>query len=57
MDKKNFPTFIFVKISFFTWKPNPHWDLGTAEYKIFAKLVLDIFAVSSLVSKINLSHT
>ena len=34
-----------------------HWDLKTAVYPIFAKLVFDIFAVSSLVPWINLSHT
>ena len=36
---------------------NPtHWGLETAVYPIFAKPVLDIFAVCSLVPSMNLSH-
>ena len=37
---------------------NPaHWGLETAVCPIFAKPILDIFAVCSLVPRINLSHT
>ena len=36
---------------------NPtHWGLKTGECPIFAKPVLDIFAVCSLVRSMNLSH-
>ena len=36
---------------------NPtHWGSETAVYLIFVKLVLDVFAVRSLITRINLSH-
>ena len=37
-------------------KSPTHWGLETAACLIFAKLVLDIFAVCLLVPRINLSH-
>ena len=53
-----FPAFKFFIISFCTWKNPTHWGLETAVCPIFAKPpVLDIFAVCSLVPRINLSHT
>ena len=55
--KKKFSTFKFVIISFCTWKPNT-MGLGNCNVcSIFAKPVLDICAVCSLVPGINLSHT
>ena len=36
---------------------NPtHWGSETAVYLIFVKPVLDVFAVRSLITRINLSH-
>ena len=56
MENSFSPTFKFVIICFCTWKPT-HWGLETAVCPIFAKLVLDIFAVCLLVPMIHLSHT
>ena len=48
------PTFKF-DTSFFTWNPT-NWGLETAVCPIFAKPVLYIFAVCSLIPSMNLSH-
>ena len=42
---------------FFLLENPTHWDLKTAVCPIFAKPVLDIFAVCSLVPRMNLYHT
>ena len=56
--KKIFSNFQICHNQFFTWKPNPLGrGLETAVCPIFAKPVLDIFAVCSLVPSMNLSHT
>ena len=53
--EKKCPTFKFVTV-FVLGNPT-HSGLETAVCPIFAKLVLDIFALCSLVPKIDLSHT
>ena len=52
MEKKKFQLF---DISFCTWKPNA-LGFGNCSVPNFAKPVLDIFAVCSLVLRINLSQ-
>ena len=52
-----FPAVKFVTTSFFLLENPTHWDLKTAVCPIFAKPVLDIFAVCSLVPRMNLYHT
>ena len=55
--KKVSPTFKFVIITFLYLKtPNPLGAWKLQRCPIFAKPLLDIFAVSSLVYRINLSH-
>ena len=43
--------------SFFLSENPTHWGLETAVGSIFAQLVLDIFAICSLVPRMNLFHT
>ena len=53
---KNFPTFKFVTISFFTWKLNP-LGLRNCSVPNFCETCLRYFAVCSLVPRMNLPHT
>ena len=55
--KKTFPNFQICHNQFFLLENPTHWGLETAVCPIFVKPVLDIFAVCSLVLRINLSHT
>ena len=52
-----FPNFQICHNQFFLLENPTHWGLETAVCPIFAKPVLDIFAVCSLVPCMNLSHT
>ena len=54
--EKNFPRLSNLSQSVSVLDNPIHWGLETALCSIFAKLVLDIFAVCSLVSRINLSY-
>ena len=56
MEKKNFPTFKFVTISFCTWKSNP-LGLGNCKVSNFCETGFRFFAVCSLIPRIKLSHT
>ena len=56
LEKRNVSNFQNLSQSVFVTENPTYWGLETAVGPIFAKPVLDIFAVYSLLSRINFSH-
>ena len=54
--RKKFPALRFLSWSVVALENSTNWGLETAVCPTFVKMLLDIFAVCSLVPRINLSH-